>query len=691
MSNPKDVRASLLIAKRIVKAAGGRVGFATGGAPDPLLGRPEGIDSEFESVTDKDFKAPRVKNDVGLYSKAAEIVRALPQQKGDVNQLVSAIKNKGVKPHEIENAGFPDVSGSISKESLAKHFERNVPDLKVVRLENSEDTVIPPRLTEEEYDRFAYLSDRNAYGRQHAGGPLNAEESVEYNRLLAIDDAYFQHTFVNQPGVGETRYGSYKTEGGDNYREHLLALPDNGDENYHSSHWDHPNVVAHVRMQDMPGDAKTLHVDEIQSDWGQDGREKGFESKGDRARYEELTEKLDNKFKELMDSGLSDLDTVLHPEYVAIADERAKIGSNIPKGPYVQNTQHWVDLALKHTLNEAAKGDYDKIQFATGGENSDRYSLQNHYKSIHYDPVNKMLNTISKDGIPTSYKGVKEDDLKDNIGDELAKRILEIDPEPLSKNHHIDYFGTNPMHSLEGGDLSSGGEGMKQFYDKLIPKSAMKLIQQHDPEIKPEKIKGVDGVERFGFSFTPKAKRSILKGQPAFAAGGAVKPSEEQKEAGNYKKRHIKFHGIDISIENDKGSTRSGKDASGKPWSVKMPADYGYAKRTVGADGDHVDTYVGPYPDSTSVFVIDQKDIQSGKFDEHKIMLGFNSLHDAENTYIAGFSDGKGKERIGAISRLTIDEFKHWLKHHDTTKQMKSQNLINKALSVSRQAIGGKK
>lgn len=159
-----------------------------------------------------------------------------------------------------------------------------------------------------------------------------------------------------------------------------------------------------------------------------------------------------------------------------------------------------------------------------------------------------------------------------------------------------------------------------------------------------------------------------MAGPRPYKHGGAVEPTDGQKKAGNYKKRHIVVHGLDISIENEKGSTRSGKDKGGKPWSVIMPAHYGYIKRTEGADGDHVDAYLGPHLKSPKVFVVNQHDAEKGRFDEHKVMLGFGSMAQARNCYLRGFSDGKGARRLGGLKELTVDEFKHWLKNGDTTK-----------------------
>lgn len=141
----------------------------------------------------------------------------------------------------------------------------------------------------------------------------------------------------------------------------------------------------------------------------------------------------------------------------------------------------------------------------------------------------------------------------------------------------------------------------------------------------------------------------------------APEPTDAQKEAGNYTKGHIKLHGLDISIENAKGSTRRGTGPDGTAWEVRMPAAYGYVKRTLGRDGDQVDVYVGDDPASDKVFVVDQVDTKTGKFDEHKALIGFPSRQAALDTYEAAFSDGRGAERAGGVTELTVDEFKDWL------------------------------
>lgn len=146
----------------------------------------------------------------------------------------------------------------------------------------------------------------------------------------------------------------------------------------------------------------------------------------------------------------------------------------------------------------------------------------------------------------------------------------------------------------------------------------------------------------------------------------APEPTEAQKEAGNYKKGHIKLQGLDIALENPKGSTRSGTAQDGKAWQSTMTHDYGYIKRTLGADGDHVDVFIGDKPDSETVYVVDQVDPITGKFDEHKVMMGFSDEQAAREGYLGNYEAGwKG---LGAIKAMPVESFKRWVSEGDTTK-----------------------
>lgn len=135
-------------------------------------------------------------------------------------------------------------------------------------------------------------------------------------------------------------------------------------------------------------------------------------------------------------------------------------------------------------------------------------------------------------------------------------------------------------------------------------------------------------------------------------------PTEAQKEAGNYKKGHVKVGGFDITIKNPKGSVRSGKDADGKEWSVTMNNDYGYIRGTEGVDGDHIDVFLSDNPEQGNVYVIDQVNQKTGEYDESKVMYGFNSLEEAKDAYLANFEEGW---KVGVVSGVSKEEFRKWI------------------------------
>lgn len=135
-------------------------------------------------------------------------------------------------------------------------------------------------------------------------------------------------------------------------------------------------------------------------------------------------------------------------------------------------------------------------------------------------------------------------------------------------------------------------------------------------------------------------------------------PTEAQKEAGNYKKGHIKVDGMNITIEQPKGSIRRGKDASGKEWESEMHNTYGYIRGTEGVDGDHIDIFLSDNPNEGNVFVVDQVN-KDGSFDEHKVMYGFADKESARQAYLSNYEDGW--QGLGNITEVSKEEFKKWI------------------------------
>ena len=559
----------------------------------------------------KRAKGGRTTNDMGLYSHAAEVLSKIAQEKGTAEQYIAMLKKAGVKDTELEYAG-PLPTGPITRDNLIQHFKRKVPNLQVTRYGDEPPVVgygnAEIRRLRELRDREYYSQPgREQYVKFRDTSPLSEDEQDELARLSNLSKAHQQREMPDDPereldptdNNPDTAYGDYKASGGTNYREHLIRLPHlygSKAPTYQSPHWKAPNVIAHVRMQDMtppepktgatglklaqhhnvavdelgsgslepavkagvitPTEAgvyarakrwtsssyhgepspsvKTLHVDELQSDWGQDARKKGTSTS--EADIEALKERAagaqraqDQAYDRLRAQGLDPDEIRTHPNYTSMRDlvdqynarvEEAKKVKPVPTGPYIGNTQGWLDLSLKHVLNEAALGGYGRVQFANGAENADRYGMRQHFDSLHYDPAGKRLIGMFNRHSKLHQENVEPGDLPDIVGGETAKRLLTA---PLALHSRIadEYarYGGDPapVQTLEEPGLTIGGEGMKAFYDNIVPKSAMKLVQKHDPSITPDTQNG-----RFGFSLTPKARQSILGGQPAFASGGAV-------------------------------------------------------------------------------------------------------------------------------------------------------------------------
>lgn len=215
-----------------------------------------------------------------------------------------------------------------------------------------------------------------------------------------------------------------------------------------------------------------------------------------------------------------------------------------------------------------------------------------------------------------------------------------------------------PQQGGNTGDMFGRNETAQGIHNAKLAKDAQRNGSQ---DVDP----GIDG----GL-FSSQSKQVDIEAAANQAATSPAndkpEPSQAQKEAGNYAMGHIRVHGMDISIENPKGSKRAGTDRDGKAWEQELKDHYGYIKGTTGKDKDHLDVFIGPKPDESKfVYVVDQVDPQTGQFDEHKIMLGYPNQGAARQGYNRNYA--KGWKGLGKITKATVDEFKQWLKG-DTTK-----------------------
>lgn len=235
-----------------------------------------------------------------------------------------------------------------------------------------------------------------------------------------------------------------------------------------------------------------------------------------------------------------------------------------------------------------------------------------------------------------------EEVIADNIGKfindyDLAQRFV------LRLNHPVlatILLAIQKIKSLLYGDFYKSVDALERIVEKAYVDTA-----------KGETTNSETGED---VSFSLRLKAAIEETE--------TNPSDAQKESGNYKKGHIKFGGYDYTIENPKGSTRSGKDADGKEWKITMHDTYGYIRGKFGKDGDHLDMFINDKADldnwNGDVFVVDQVN-PDGSFDEHKVMYGYDSMDDAKKAYLANYS--KGWKGLGNITGASKTEFDKWL------------------------------
>lgn len=275
-----------------------------------------------------------------------------------------------------------------------------------------------------------------------------------------------------------------------------------------------------------------------------------------------------------------------------------------------------------------------------------------------------------------------EKQLTDEERGELDSQIVDEIQAIIDEQNEIDAIlaQNKPIENenIEGND-ESGGDGLREGGGEVLPREQLDQTggtgEVEGRESAGPDIDRTDGATQEGSSRglvpflapSPKENETPLDYAERIVEAKRLheeelkvdtNPTEAQKEAGNYKKGHIKINGFDVTIEQPAGSVRSGKDANGKEWSVTMNNTYGYIRGTESVDGDHIDVFLGPDMNSDMVYVVDQVNTD-GLFDEHKVMMGFSSLEDARSAYLSNYEEGwKG---LGNITGVALDEFKKWI------------------------------
>lgn len=472
-----------LVAKlnELVKAAKDNLNTPTGRGGGYALNKPKDFP---KGKADPDLKTKRevsMKDVAGNKFTVPEGTVLKPK----VNDKGQAIVKVGNKEYTVPKNQYDNLKGQ-SDRAVAEPFAPELEGTKVT-VRGAEDMSAEARLLMED----------------EIGEGLTFEEALEQVSMNAESNV-------------ATKYDQYTLPGGKDYREILVQAPEktenldemskkmfrakfyqlteseqaqvstrinhlNQSENYKSSHWEEPNVLFHLRMNDRTWNGKKVtFMEELQSDWARDGRGKGFlgtpvDTKGWTAKKAEQygepfwkIEKADGEHfyylpydkaktaKEAIEQSVKTKETVTQ--------------GAVPNNPLLKN---WQIPATKKALLDAVERDADVFAWINGAQTSERYKLSTQVEKIRWDNVagDKVINIDAKQG---DVIQIEIDDtgtvIKSEKGDWKGKRLDEV----LGKGM-ADSIMSKQSGTLEGEGLNFGGEWAHNLYDKQVRDIVKKL------------------------------------------------------------------------------------------------------------------------------------------------------------------------------------------------------------------------
>jgi hypothetical protein len=526
-----------------------------------------------------------------FFSKVDEVLESLPRNKGTGDEFLREIeKAKGVKPAEIQDRGIAKAlknKPKMTKAEVQKIFESNP----------------PPRLQEKvlsgempDYDEFIDKAAQERYGvdyyelrsdeRAKIGKMYDELQTTQYEQYKTPGGENYREILLKLPKRGLTKMeqdelmlyeADLRRSGGQatpermaRYQELKAKEPDNA-KNYTSGHYkEDPNLLAHIRVQDfqtptrgfavvnprngLRGDVfptieqaeavlarypedvrsklqiveatgkpkKVLLVDEIQSDWHQAGRKSGY---GTQLRDGWRMQPLENGEIAVYGPDMQAPYGVTQGGAANAQSEALKIAdtyggvktSTVPDAPFKKN---WHELAMKRVLDYAAENGYDTVAITPGAEQAKRYDLSQHIDLVKYDPETQNFFAKDKEGRVVHRGHVPPEELPNYVGQDLAGKIA-------------------AGGEFSGLDIQSGGEGMKGFYDKILPdylnnfgKPYGSSVGQIQLPIGSEMSRGASGADMIptytptmqsfhSFNITPQLRDEVKnKGLPLYSKMG---------------------------------------------------------------------------------------------------------------------------------------------------------------------------
>ncbi|MEQ6437219.1 PLxRFG domain-containing protein [Comamonas sp. w2-DMI] len=259
------------------------------------------------------------------------------------------------------------------------------------------------------------------------------------------------------------------------------------------------------------------------------------------------------------------------------------------------------------------------------------------------------------------------ENLNGDIQRKISDAIAQLDqPTHATQNGTTDQVFNTRKAAIDEGERTGAGYSVEPI-DGAGPLGPHRLVIQRKPTD----------------TAAPQARAAAVTEAAHEAAtsqhNDLPEPTEAQKDAGNYRKGHVRLNGHDISIENPAGSRR-------RPEWPPLQNHYGYIKGSLGADKDHVDVFMTDraHEADLPVFVVDQVN-KDGSFDEHKVVLGAADEAEARKTYLGNYA--KGWTGLGAITQMTQDEFKAWVRDPAKTKKPAGKTEELDAKTKEQQAI----
>jgi hypothetical protein len=543
----------------------------------------------------------RTVSPIGFYSTVENALESIKQGKGTPEQFKAMLLKNGAKQAELDWMDYDGTftGKSVTKTEIQDWIDQNRIEVKEVEkgklgqiksiprsewVNNLIDDSVPEK-----------LNDGGDWVDSNGSLILyNGEESYVDVFIRDLGD-YFSSDFISTLKQSEnieitddtTKYSQYTLPGGKNYKELLLTMPDKSPKlfttkvignkwfvidsdgkiasepltakfeaeeiakrrteiesgkkinNFKSSHFDEPNILAHIRFNERTVNGeRVLFLEEIQSDWAQKGKKEGFKSDSNEDEYNSVSAEL-ARIKDEKEAYRKEIDPynessipTLKAEYPRMKEldekenqlidreyELRRKMNGVPDMPFKQTGQ-WVNLALRRMMMYAAENGYDRIAWTTGEQQAERYDLSKQVDAIEITKDAdgyKIIGRQNGENALTQFAD-NESDLANIIGKELASKIVNDNiPEGKTKIY-------------EGQDIKVGGEGMKGFYDNIVPAQASKLVKPFGAKLETIVIQTKkESVKVNSIPITESMASSVQQGVPLFRSSTGKNVIEEAK------------------------------------------------------------------------------------------------------------------------------------------------------------------